>query len=184
MGKHFEEDTRRGKRLQESKKSKITKNVKSEKTKKENSSRLSKTIIVIILLTIVSIIGVYIFLSKSKITENTIKEDYNIVDFQEKSVEGEKLVLKSVYENNKIIEYIFNNNKLTKIKIYERYMDIEKFNDAKESYSNREDIEIISIDEKNFAIEYEKKDFGTDKDLSYNEIYNKYMKIVGAYEKI
>lgn len=184
MGKHFEEDTRRGKRLQESKKSKITKNVKSEKTKKENSSRLSKTIIVIILLTIVSIIGVYIFLSKSKITENTIKEDYNIVDLQEKSVEGEKLVLKSVYENNKIIEYIFNNNKLTKLKIYERYTDIEKFNDAKESYSNREDIEIISIDEKNFAIEYEKKDFGTDKDLSYNEIYNKYMKIVGAYEKI
>ena len=145
---------------------------------------MSKTIIVIILLTIVSIIGVYIFLSKSKITENTIKEDYNIVDFQEKSVEGEKLVLKSVYENNKIIEYIFNNNKLTKLKIYERYTDIEKFNDAKESYSNREDIEIISIDEKNFAIEYEKKDFGTDKDLSYNEIYNKYMKIVGAYEKI
>lgn len=184
MGKHFEEDKRRGKRLQESKKSKITKNVKSEKTKKENSSRLSKTIIVIILLTIVSIIGVYIFLSKSKITENTIKEDYNIVDLQEKSVEGEKLVLKSVYENNKIIEYIFNNNKLTKLKIYERYTDIEKFNDAKESYSNREDIEIISIDEKNFAIEYEKKDFGTDKDLSYNEIYNKYMKIVGAYEKI
>lgn len=184
MGKHFEEDTRRGKRLQESKKSKITKNVKSEKTKKENSSRLSKTIIVIILLTIVSIIGVYIFLSKSKITENTIKEDYNIVDLQEKSVEGEKLVLKSVYENNKIIEYIFNNNKLTKLKIYERYTDIEKFNDAKESYSNREDIEIISIDEKNFAIEYEKKDFGTDKDLSYNEIYDKYMKIVGAYEKI
>ena len=46
------------------------------------------------------------------------------------------------------------------------------------------DIEIISIDEKNFNIEYEKKDFGTDKDLSYNEIYNKYMKIVGAYEKI
>ena len=33
MGKHFEEDTRRGKRLQESKKSKITKNVKSEKKK-------------------------------------------------------------------------------------------------------------------------------------------------------
>lgn len=181
MGKHFEEDTRKSKRLEKNKKQKDIKSRKSEKNKK--SSRIILKIIIILILLIITYITAQCIFSQKSI-ENKNENSYSKIDFQEKSVESEKLVLKSVYEYNKIIEYIFDNNKLGQIKILEQYNDKEKFGDAKENYSYRKDIQIISVDEENLIIQYYKQDFGEDTGLSYNEIYEKYMKIVGAYEKI
>ena len=44
-------------------------------------------------------------------------------------------------------------------------------------------IEIIDVNEQELSIEIEKKDFGSDTDKSYEELYDKYLvQIIGAYE--
>ena len=83
------------------------------------------------------------------------------------------------------MEYTFKENKLNTVKIYEQFANIEDFEKEKKKYQDNENIIILKADEKEKSIEIEKKDFGSDKDLSYEELCDKYLvQIIGAYDKI
>ena len=46
-----------------------------------------------------------------------------------------------------------------------------------------DNIEIINIDEEQLSIRIEKKDLGTDAEMSYEQIYDKYLvQIIDAYQ--
>lgn len=121
---------------------------------------------------------------------NFILSHRDIVEKQEKietakTIEGQKLVIKSNSDYNRIIEYGFENNLLKTIKIYEQFEQKEQFDTKKSNYEKIEDIIIINADEKNLILEIENKDFGTDEGLSYEQIYDKYLiQIIGAYQII
>ena len=101
------------------------------------------------------------------------------------SIENEKLVLQSLSNNNTIIEYQFKENLVEKIIVYEKFEKKEEFYKKKEIYSQIESIKLLYIDEKNMSIEFEKNDKGTDANLSYQEVYDKYLiRIVGGYKLI
>ena len=112
-------------------------------------------------------------------TENTNIED-------EYAMKIEKLVLKSNYEEKreKLITYFFKENVLDEINIFEKYTDEETYIKERDKASKRADIELIKIDDEQLEIYYKKLRFGSDEGLSHEEIYNKYMGIIGAYEII
>lgn len=173
MGKHFENTRNNPKRLE---------NSKNPKVKNKNSIGHKKSTIKIIGF-IVAIFLVICCIYKINFIKNTSKNTKEI-RVQATSKEGEVLVLKSIYEKNKIIKYTFLDNKTSNVEVYQQFEDKEQFLKKRDNYKNRQDINLITIDEENMIIIYNKKEFGTDTDLSYYEIYDKYMKIVGAYEKI
>ena len=101
------------------------------------------------------------------------------------SIEHEKLVLKSTSEYNTIIEYVFEDNKAKTVKVYQEFEQKEEFNKKKENYEKQDDYKILYVNEEANSIEFERKDLGTEKDLTYEEISDKYLvKILGAYNKL
>lgn len=149
-----------------------------EKTKNK-TTKILFTIFTIFL--IVLLIGIIIITK----TRHDTKNDAIISIKNSTTIEGEKLVFKSTSEKCRIMEYTFENNILKKVKIYQEFEDKETFEANKKTYETSNNITIISINEKKLSIEIEKKDFGSDKDLSYDQIENKYLvQIIGAYEKI
>lgn len=156
-----------GKRSEEKEKKKI--NLKKE---------LLSLLIVIIL-----VFGINLILSNKEIFVEQPKEFISIKN--SKTIEGQTLVIKSNSEYNRIIEYTFENNILKTVKIYERFEEKEQYDAKKENYEIADDIEIININEQELAIEIEKKDFGTDTGMTYEQIYDKYLvQIIGAYQII
>ena len=147
--------------------------------KEKNRKRVMPYIILAITLIIIMIVvGVLI-------KNRNIGNDEFISIKQSTTIEGQKLVFKSTSAFNKIMEYTFEDNKLKTVKVYEQFENDQDFKTLKEQYQNREDIKILKIDEKEKSIEIEKLDFGSDKDKSYEEIYDKYLvQIIGAYEQI
>lgn len=147
--------------------------------KEKNRKRVMPYIILAITLIIIMIVvGVLI-------KNRNIGNDEFISIKQSTTIEGQKLVFKSTSAFNKIMEYAFEDNKLKTVKVYEQFENDQDFKTLKEQYQNREDIKILKIDEKEKSIEIEKLDFGSDKDKSYEEIYDKYLvQIIGAYEQI
>lgn len=138
--------------------------------KKEKKNFNKKRLLIILVLIILIVAGVFIIqntnLFKSK--NNTLAENL-------KTVEGEKLVLKSNSDYNKIIEYIFDNDKLKTVKIYEQFEKEDKYKEKKDAYNLANDINVIKTDDKDLLIEIEKKDLGTDEGLSYEQLYDKYI---------
>ena len=101
--------------------------------------------------------------------------------------ENKKLVLRSNYEENKEKKNVFkfDDDILTEIDVYEKYYNKEDYEKKKKFYENNNDkYEIITVSEEELSLLYKKLDFDSDKDLSYNQIYDKYMGIIGAYEVI
>ena len=152
--------------------------------KKEKKSK-SKFLIIFIILIILVLLALLIKLEWGK--HNKLEDDINIelsnINNQT-TIENEKLVLKSNYEENreKRIIYNFKNDKVDKITVYEKYENKDLYENQKESYNGRTDIRVNKIDDENLQICYEKIDFRTDEGLSYEEIYKKYIGIIGAYE--
>lgn len=169
MGKHFDANKNEPKRYKHSKKRDCGKHI------------IIKNIVMVLMLIVVMIIIGYFF---KKLDFKQLLNEYEQENISKETEEEKKLVLKSSYKKNKIIEYIFINDKVSKVEIYEQFENIEQFNNTIESYQNRNDMEVIFGDENDMSIKYEKKDLGTDSGLSYDEIYNKYMKIVGAYQVV
>lgn len=138
-----------------------------EKKKKEINKKSLIIMCIIIILIIVSIL----------VTQNKdmfkIQKNESVNNW--KTVEGEKLVLKSKLDYNRIIEYSFENNILKTIKIYEQYEDDEEYEEKKKTYNLIEDINLLKVDDKNLSIEIENKKLGEDEGLSYEEIYDKYL---------
>lgn len=158
----------------------------SKHAKQEEKKSFKGIYIAILVILALIIIGLIVW----KLPHNIITiGNKNVPNFQsmkdDSTVEGEKLVFKSTSAYNKIMEYTFENKILKTVKIYEQFENEEDFKNLKEQYENKEAIKILNINEKEKSIEIEKLDFGSDKDKSYEEIYDKYLvQIIGAYEQI
>ena len=151
----------------------MAKHSKEKITNKSNNRALIIFAIFIILL-LVGIIEVSIIRNEKTSRFNSIKDSTTI--------EGERLVFKSTLEHNRIIEYIFKNNILETVKIYQQFENSEDLEKEKEKYLNNSNITILNINEEERAIEIQKNDFGSDTGKSYEEIYDKYLvQIIGAY---
>ena len=151
----------------------MAKHSKEKITNKSNNRALIIFAIFIILL-LVGIIEVSIIRNEKTSRFNSIKDSTTIED--------ERLVFKSTSEHNRIIEYIFKNNILETVKIYQQFENNEDLEKEKEKYLNNYNITILNINEEERSIEIQKNDFGSDTGKSYEEIYDKYLvQIIGAY---
>ena len=151
----------------------MAKHSKEKITNKSNNRELIIFAIFIILL-LVGIIEVSIIRNEKTSRFNSIKDSTTIED--------ERLVFKSTLEHNRIIEYIFKNNILETVKIYQQFENNEDLEKEKEKYLNNSNITILNINEEERSIEIQKNDFGSDTGKSYEEIYDKYLvQIIGAY---
>ena len=159
----------------------------SRKAKKKSIKINAKYLIGIIVIAILIIAGIYIYQNKDSIKNMISKKDDKISNASIKddvSIENERLVIKSLTDYNKIIEYKFENDSLKTVIIYEQFEEKEKYESKKKNYELQENITIREVSEQNLSIEIEKKDFGTDTELSYEQIQDKYLvQIIGAYEK-
>lgn len=165
--------------------------MKKSKHMKENGKNYKKVIILLMII----IIAFLVILCKDRILvketdkdqkENIILDQKNIITEEDTTIENQKLVLKSNYEENKErkIIYIFKENKLNEVRISEKYTNEESYTNEKERYSKRADIEIIEIDDSQLELHCKKLNLGSDEGLSYEQVYQKYMGIIGAYEVI
>ena len=142
-----------------------------------------KKIFTALLVIIVIIFGINFILSHKNIEKQPQNQEMPIKT--SKTIEGKKLVIKSNSEYNKIVEYTFENNVLKTVKVYEQFENNEKFKETKKNYEMVNNIEIINTNEQELSIEIEKKDFGSDTGMSYEQLYDKYLvQIIGAYEII
>lgn len=148
---------------------------------KEKRINIKKIIFLIVILLFL-IFGLW----KNRITIkrafSKINDEVKIED--ETTIENERLVLKSKYEKNKEREiiYIFKENVLNEINIIEKYTSREDYDKEKEGYSKNKNIELIKNDDEKMMIYYKKSKLKDDEGLSYEQIYKKYMGIIGAYE--
>ena len=91
---------------------------------------------------------------------------------QQTTINSEKEVMPTPYENIYDLRFAINNFR-------QAIQNTEKFGFKikAEEYDSEDKYQIV--------IEIEKKDFGSDKDLSYEELCDKYLvQIIGAYDKI
>ena len=161
----------------------MAKHSKEKITNKSNNRALIIFAIFIILL-LVGIIEVSIIrnekTSRFKIRNEKTSRFNSIKDST--TIEDERLVFKSTSEHNRIIEYIFKNNILETVKIYQQFENNEDLEKETEKYLNNSNITILNINEEERSIEIQKNDFGSDTGKSYEEIYDKYLvQIIGAY---
>jgi len=177
-----------GKHSKEKIKEKKEKKQKQDSKKKYNIVRYIIWGIVIALLVVT---GIYVYQNFNKF-RNIVPQENSNVDKEYKdsiknstTVENEILVIKSLFEYNKIIQYTFEEDTLKTVIIYQQFEEQEKFKNKKASYEKQDNIIIKNIDEKELSIEIEKTEFGTDTELSYEELCDKYLvQMIGAYEKI
>lgn len=154
----------------------------AEKEKKKIN--LKKEIIAILVI-IDLVFGINFILSHRNVQEEQKNIGLKSEIKTSKTIEGEKLVIRSNSEYNRIVEYTFENNILKTVKMYEQFEEKEEFEQKKNNYSMVDNIEIININEEELSIEIEKKDVGSDTGKSYEEIYDKYLvQIIGAYQII
>lgn len=151
------------------------------KHSKEKEKSIKKIIISLIFIILI-ICAIFIL-----INNNHIKYKYDFYDKKSttelKTIKNEQLIIKSTTDYNKVIQFSFNNDILNNVKIYEEFLNLEELKKTEESYKSMSNIKIVNTDEQKFSIEIEKLDFVTDTDLTYDEIYDKYLvQIVGAYE--
>ncbi len=152
---------------------------------KEKRINIKKIIFLIVIL-LFFILGLW----KNRITiKERIKQDFSKTNEEvkiedETTKENERLVLKSKYEKNKEREiiYTFKDNVLNEINIIEKYTSREDYDKEKEGYSKNKNIELIKNDDEKMMIYYKKSKLKDDEGLSYEQIYKKYMGIIGAYE--
>ena len=148
-----------------------------EEKKKIN---LKKELIALFLvITLVLGINLILLQKNPEIEKEDIIKIVSIVN--SKTVEGEKLVIKSNSEYNKIIEYTFGNNIVKTVKIYEQFEEKEGFIDKIRDYELIGDIVSIDVNTQELSIQIEKGNFGSDTGKTYEEIYDKYLvQIIGA----
>lgn len=150
--------------------------------KEKKKINLKKELLAIFII-IALVFGINFILSHRNVQE---EKDADITGIAaSKTIEGEKLVIKSNSEYNRIVEYTFENNVLKTVRIYEQFETKETFEAKKKNYEIVDDIIVSNINEQELSIEIEKKDFGSDTGKTYEEIYDKYLvQIIGAYEII
>lgn len=166
---------------------------KHSKEKEKKKIPLAKIIIIVLIIVIVAFI--YNYREKLNLKNNILNIKDSIIGIRKtsientiknaKSIENEKLVMKSNNAYNKIIQYDFKDNTLTNVSIYEQFDNEKDYETAKNNYNNLNSIEIVNTNDNELSLVIQRKQFGTDENLSYEEIYDKYLvQIVGAYEII
>lgn len=164
----------------------------SKQVKKRKVKLNIRYLLVIIIIAILIATGIYIYRNKDSIKNIIFKENNKLNNtsklsdsiINDVSIENECLVIKSLTDYNKIIEYKFENNNLKTVIIYEQFEEKQQYENKKKNYEEQENIVIKEANEQNLSIEIEKRDFGSDKDLTYEQIQDKYLvQIIGAYEK-
>lgn len=141
--------------------------MKKEGEKKIN---LKMLIIIAICIIVITLIGLAVYILKNpNILESNISTE-NL-----KTIENEKLVLKSNSDYNKIIEFIFEDNKVKTLRIYEQFEEMQEYEEARDAYNASENFEVIKTDEPKLWIEIERKELGEEKDMSYDQVYDKYL---------
>lgn len=133
-----------------------------------------KWLIIIIALIILIVVGITATILIIKYKPNFVSQNITSIK-DEKTVEQEKLVLRSNLDYNKIIEYIFENNIVKTTKIYEQFEQKETYESKKQIYSITPNINIIKQNDEEQSIETEQPVIEDEKELSYEEIYNKYL---------
>ncbi|MBO4816492.1 MAG: hypothetical protein J5507_06355 [Clostridia bacterium] len=156
---------------------------------KETHKLRNTFIVLLIILTlflIYKIIDLAIINSINNKSVNTIKENIksNISNVQTKK--NKRLVLESNYETNKQQKLIFNftNNKLKEKNIYEKYLNEEEYQNQKEKITKTDIYSILQCDDNTLEIYYKENNLKEEYNLTYQDIYNKYIGIVGAYNVI
>lgn len=140
-----------------------------------------KVLLVLVLIIIIGLGSFFAYKYKDSIFRSSGEEKTYTI--RPKTKEGEKLVLKSNADKGRYIEFFFENDKVTKIKIFEQFEDEAKYEERKEEYSSYDIYKITKKNNKKLILEVEKTDLEEDEGLSYEEVYDKYVnKIVGAYE--
>lgn len=168
--------------------------VKEKKDKKQDSKKKYKIIRYIIWCVVIALLvatAIYVYQNFNKF-RNVVPQENSSVDKEYEdsikdstTVENEILVIKSLFEYNKIIQYTFEEDTLKTVIIYQQFEEQEKFENKKASYEKQNNIIMKNIDEKELSIEIEKTEFGMDTELSYEELCDKYLvQMIGAYEKI
>lgn len=142
------------------------------KHSKDKKNTKFVVIIMIALIIIIAILGVYL---KNK---NTSDFEENVM----RTVEDEKLVIKCNSAYNRIVEFTFENNILSSVKICEQFENKQEYENRKKNYEETEKVDLINANEEQLSLEIEKKDFGSDTGKSYDYMYDKYInKIIGEY---
>ena len=127
-------------------------------------------IIIAICIIVIALIGLAVYILKNpNILESNISTE-NL-----KTIENEKLVLKSNSDYNKIIEFIFEDNNVKTLRIYEQFEEMQEYEEARDAYNASENFEVIKTDDQKLWIEIERKELGEEKDMSYDQVYDKYL---------
>lgn len=136
----------------------------------EEKINLKMLIIIAICIIVITLIGLAVYILKNpNILESNISTE-NL-----KTIENEKLVLKSNSDYNKIIEFIFEDNKVKTLRIYEQFEEMQEYEEARDAYNASENFEVIKTDAQKLWIEIERKELGEEKDMSYDQVYDKYL---------
>lgn len=136
----------------------------------EEKINLKMLIIIAICIIVIALIGLAVYILKNpNILESNISTE-NL-----KTIENEKLVLKSNSDYNKIIEFIFEDNKVKTLRIYEQFEEMQEYEEARDAYNASENFEVIKTDDPKLWIEIERKELGEEKDMSYDQVYDKYL---------
>lgn len=136
----------------------------------EEEINLKMIIIIAICIIVIALIGLAVYILKNpNILESNISTE-NL-----KTIENEKLVLKSNSDYNKIIEFIFEDNKVKTLRIYEQFEEMQEYEEARDAYNASENFEVIKTDDQKLWIEIERKELGEEKDMSYDQVYDKYL---------
>lgn len=136
----------------------------------EEKINLKMLIIIAICIIVIALIGLAVYILKNpNILESNISTE-NL-----KTIENEKLVLKSNSDYNKIIEFIFEDNKVKTLRIYEQFEEMQEYEEARDAYNASENFEVIKTDAPKLWIEIERKELGEEKDMSYDQVYDKYL---------
>lgn len=155
--------------------------------KKKNDKKVLYICIFIIIIALMICFGIILDRNNIIKTNKQNKISSQIPDYtiQSKTIEGEKLVIKSNSDYNKYIEYIFEENVLSKVNIYQQFENEELYKTKKNKYQQQENINLIKFDDNRFVLEIGKTNFGTDEGLTYEQVYDKYVvQIIGSYEVV
>ena len=147
----------------------------------ENNKSNKRILLVLLIIILIGLGAFFGYKNKDSIFKIIGKE--KVYEIKEKTIEGEKLVLKSNSGDSRFIEFLFEDGKLTKLKIFEKFDDKAKYKEKKEQYSQQDIYKITKAKDRKLILEVEKSDLEEDEGLTYDEIYEKYVnQIIGAYE--
>lgn len=152
----------------------------------EPKHKISKKIFIVLAILVIIFI---IFVALSKDKENSFMSGIIEKTTTSSKEKDNKVVNQITFKstNTKVCErqitYSFNKKDIiVEIKTIEKFLESKDYEEYKEKYAQRVDIEVLETLDEDLTIIYHKVDFSVDEGLNYEQIKEKYMSIPGAYE--